>query len=85
MSWSPGFGIQNVGNTSTTPLSGGATKLRVKSGGNDAAAGSGARQVTIQGLDENLEEVTETLEVLPTLYEGVDSIHSAVDDEWFKV
>lgn len=46
-----------------TPQSGSATALRIKAGGNanDDAAGSGARQITLVGLDENFEEVTETL------------------------
>ena len=46
-----------------TPQSGSATTVRIKAGGNanDAAAGTGARSVTIQGLDENFLEVEETL------------------------
>lgn len=46
-----------------TPQSGSATTLRVKAGGNanDTAAGTGAREVTIIGLDENFEEVTEAI------------------------
>ncbi len=40
-----------------------ATAVRIKSGGNvnDTAAGSGAQQVTIVGLDENWEEASETI------------------------
>lgn len=47
-----------------TPQSGSATTLRIKAGGNanDTAAGTGARQITLIGLDENFAEVTETLE-----------------------
>lgn len=46
-----------------TPQASGATTLRIKAGGdaNDTAAGSGARQITLQGLDETFTEVTETL------------------------
>ena len=46
-----------------TPQVSGATKLRIKAGGdaNDTAAGSGAREITIVGLDETGAEVTETL------------------------
>ena len=45
------------------PLSA-ATTVRIKangSGGNDTAAGSGAREVTVQGIDDSLNEVTETI------------------------
>jgi hypothetical protein len=40
-----------------------ATTLRVKAGGNanDTAAGSGARSITLVGLDQNFAEVTETI------------------------
>lgn len=40
-----------------------ASTVRVKSGGNsnDTAAGSGAREVTIQGIDSNFAEVSETI------------------------
>lgn len=46
-----------------TPAPSNATTLRIKAGGDaaDAAAGSGAQEVTLQGLDENGLEVTETL------------------------
>lgn len=46
-----------------TPQVGSATALRIKAGGNanDTAAGSGAREVTLIGLDETGTEVTETL------------------------
>lgn len=52
-----------LGGIYRTPQSGSATTLRIKAGGdaNDTAAGSGARQVTLIGLDENFEEATETL------------------------
>ncbi len=40
-----------------------AAAVRIKAGGNaaDAAAGAGAREVTVVGLDENWQEVTETI------------------------
>ena len=46
-----------------TPQVSGATTLRVKAGGNanDTAAGTGAREITLTGLDETGAEVTETL------------------------
>jgi hypothetical protein len=46
-----------------TPQVSGATTLRIKAGGNanDTAAGSGAREITLIGLDETGAEVTETL------------------------
>lgn len=44
------------------PLSA-ATTVRIKAGGsaNDTAAGSGAREVTVQGIDNSFNEVTETI------------------------
>lgn len=45
------------------PLSA-ATTVRVKAGGNvndDATAGTGAREVTVQGIDDSFNEVSETL------------------------
>lgn len=46
-----------------TPQLAGATTVRIKAGGdaNDTAAGTGAREITIQGLDETGVEVTEVL------------------------
>jgi len=45
-----------------TPQVGAATALRVKAGdANDTAAGSGAQEITLIGLDETGAEVTETL------------------------
>lgn len=46
-----------------TPQVSGATTLRIKAGGdaNDTAGGSGAREITIVGLDETGAEVTEIL------------------------
>lgn len=46
-----------------TPQTGSATTLRIKAGGNanDTAAGSGAREVTLVGLDETGAEVTEAV------------------------
>jgi len=50
-----------IGGNYQTPQTG--STLRIKAGGsaNDTAAGSGARSVTLQGLDENFELVTESL------------------------
>lgn len=48
--------------TYRTPQVSGATTLRIKAGNvNDTAAGSGARKVLLQGLDETGAEVTEEL------------------------
>jgi len=46
-----------------TPQASGATALRVKAAGNanDTAAGTGAREITLEGLDENFAEVSETV------------------------
>ena len=45
-----------------TPQPAAATTLRVKAGNvNDTAAGTGAREITLQGLDDTGTEVTETL------------------------
>jgi hypothetical protein len=53
----------SIGNNYQTPQSGSATALRIASGGNgnDTAAGSGAREVTLIGLDENFNEAMETV------------------------
>ena len=52
-----------MGGVYQTPQGSAATALRIKSGGdaNDTAAGSGARSVTLEGLDENFELATEAL------------------------
>lgn len=52
-----------LGGVYQTPQSGSATTLRIKAGGNanDTAAGTGAREVTLVGLDENFNEVTEAV------------------------
>ena len=52
-----------IGGVYNTPQAASATTLRIKSGGNanDTAAGSGAREITLIGLDENFEKVTETV------------------------
>lgn len=52
-----------LGGVYQTPQASGATALRIKSGGNanDTAAGSGAREITVTGLDENFNEATETI------------------------
>jgi hypothetical protein len=66
------FGAANVGTTYTpvceggfyrTPQVAGATTLRIKAGGdaNDTAAGTGAREVTLEGLDATGAEIVETI------------------------
>jgi hypothetical protein len=52
-----------LGGNYRTPQSSAATTLRIKAGGNanDTAAGTGAREITLLGLDENFNEVMETL------------------------
>lgn len=52
-----------MGGVYQTPQSGSATTLRIKAGGNanDTAAGTGARSVTIEGLDENFALASETI------------------------
>lgn len=52
-----------LGGIYRTPQSGSATTLRVKAGGNanDTAAGSGARAVTLIGLDQNFAYAEETI------------------------
>lgn len=52
-----------IGGIYRTPQVSGATALRIKAGGNanDTAAGTGARAVTLQGLNAAGEEITETL------------------------
>jgi len=53
----------SIGGIYLTPQASGATTLRIKSGGNanDTAAGSGAREIMLVGLDENFVEQTETI------------------------
>lgn len=52
----------SIGGIYQTPQVSGATTLRVKAGNiNDSSTGSGAREVTLIGLDETGAEVTETL------------------------
>ncbi len=53
----------SIGGIYQTVQASGATTLRVKAGGNanDTAAGTGARQITLVGLDENWAFVIETL------------------------
>lgn len=51
-----------IGGIYRTPQVGGATALRIKAGdANDTAAGSGAREITLQGLDETGALVTVAL------------------------
>ena len=52
----------SIGGVYQTPQAASATTLRVKAGDtNDTAAGTGAREITVQGLDETGAEVIETL------------------------
>lgn len=53
----------SIGRVYQTPQVASATTLRIKSGGNanDTAAGSGAREVTLEGVDETGAFVTEAL------------------------
>lgn len=53
----------SFGGVYNMPQAAAATTLRVKSGGNanDTAAGSGAREITLEGLDETFTEVTEAV------------------------
>lgn len=57
------FVVISAGGVYNTPQTTNATTLRIKAGGNanDTAAGTGARQVTIEGLDETGVLVSETL------------------------
>lgn len=57
------YGVVAMGNVYRTPKLIDAAALRIKAGGNvnDTAAGSGAQSVTLQGLDETGEPVTEVL------------------------
>ena len=52
-----------IGGVYQTPQAGSATALRIKAGGNanDTAAGTGARSITLEGLDENFLDVSETV------------------------
>lgn len=60
------------------PLSA-ATQVRIKSGGNvaDDSSGSGARAVTIQGIDANFKEVSEVLTTA-----GASASASSVNSYW---
>lgn len=52
----------SIGGIYNTPQVSGAVALRVKAGNaNDSSAGTGARKIFVQGLDETGAEVTETL------------------------
>lgn len=55
--------VCSLGGIYRTPQVSGATALRVKAGGNanDTAAGSGARSITLEGLDETGAFVSETV------------------------
>jgi hypothetical protein len=52
-----------LGSIYRTPQAAAATALRIKAGGDagDTSAGAGAREITLEGLDENFAAVTETL------------------------
>ena len=54
----------SIGGIYRTPQAASATALRIKSGGNanDDKDGSGAREITLIGLDENWNEVSEAVE-----------------------
>jgi hypothetical protein len=53
----------SLGGVYQVPQAAGATTLRIKAGGNanDTAAGSGAQEVTLEGLDENFNSLIETV------------------------
>lgn len=52
----------SIGGLYLTPQSGSATTLRIAAGDtNDTAAGSGARQITLEGLDENFNFASEAV------------------------
>lgn len=56
------FAPVSIGNIYRTPQPAAATALRIKAGNaNDTAAGSGAREVTLIGMDETGAEVTEVI------------------------
>lgn len=57
------FVTLSAGGVYMTPQVSGATTLRIKAGGNaaDTAAGAGAREVTLEGLDATGAYITETL------------------------
>ena len=58
-----GFVPVSFGGVYQTPQVGSATQLRIKAGGDaaDAAAGAGAREVTLIGLDASGNEITEAI------------------------
>lgn len=61
----------SIGGIYRTPQAGSATPLRIKAGNtNDTAAGTGAREVTIIGLDENFEVASEALATAGTSASG---------------
>jgi len=66
-----------LGHTSW-PLSA-ATTVRIKAGGDaaDDAAGNGAREITIQGIDSNLAEITEAITT-----NGVDASAATTAEFW---
>ena len=69
-----------IGQVYQTPQASGATALRVKAGNtNDTAAGSGAREVTLEGLDETGAFVTEALATAGT------SASSVTTTTWLRV
>ena len=62
-----GFAPVAIGNVYQMPVVGSATTLRVKAGNvNDDVAGTGAQEVTLQGLDETGALVEETLDTAGT-------------------
>jgi len=66
------FGVVAFGGTYPMPQPAAATTLRIKAGGhaNDTAAGTGAQEITLVGLDETGAEVTETLATAGALASG---------------
>lgn len=70
----------SIGQVYQTPQVSGATTLRIRAGNaNDTAAGSGAREITLEGLDETGAFATETLATAGT------SASSATTTTWLRL
>lgn len=52
----------------------------VSSSANDAAAGTGARTIVVEGLDENYREITETFTM-----DGINPVNSSIWNNWLRV
>ena len=52
----------------------------VSSSANDAAAGTGARTIVVEGLDENYREITETFTM-----DGINPVNSSLWNNWLRV